>query len=373
MIKIDNLVKHFSNPRGEPICGLDKVSFAVAEGQFFTLLGPSGCGKTTLLRSIAGLERPSTGEIHIGGELVCSAERNRFLAPNERDIGMVFQSYAIWPHMTVFDNVAFPLTVSKCRYKKKEIAQRVDRALATVRLEGYQDRPAPNLSGGQQQRLALARALVREPKVLLLDEPLSNLDAKLREQMRFELRELQHRLGITTIYVTHDQTEALAMSNMVAVMSQGKIIQQGWPREIYEQPRTQFTADFVGSTNFLAGRVVGDPVEDGVCLVETQLGDLLCNVPNTNQKGEPVLIAVRPQNLLVTHNPPAGAHNVFSGTLRETVFLGEYVDCRVEVGSIVFRVYTHPHLNIHRGERLFIRIPRDLCTVIPRERTPANH
>ncbi len=373
MIKIDNLVKCFSGPRGEPVCALDKVSFAVTEGQFFTLLGPSGCGKTTLLRLIAGLERPSTGEIYIGGELVCSAERNKFLAPNERDIGMVFQSYAIWPHMTVFDNVAFPLTVSKRRYKKKEIAQRVEKALATVRLEGYQDRPAPNLSGGQQQRLALARALVREPKVLLLDEPLSNLDAKLREQMRFELRELQHQLGITTIYVTHDQTEALAMSNIVAVMSQGKIIQQGWPRQIYDQPLSQFTANFIGSTNFLAGKVVGEPDEAGIRLVETQLGNLHCHLPNTIPKGEQVLIAIRPQNVLVTHNPPAGAHNIFSGTLRETIFLGEYMDCRVEVGSIVFRVYIHPHLNIHRGEKLFIQIPRDLCTVIPRERVPANH
>lgn len=373
MIKVDDLAKHFSDSNGEPVFALNKVSFTVTEGQFFTLLGPSGCGKTTLLRLIAGLERPSAGEIYIGEELVCSANRNKFLAPNERDIGMVFQSYAIWPHMTVFDNVAFPLAVGKRRYKKKEIAQRVEKALATVRLEGYQNRPAPNLSGGQQQRLALARALVREPKVLLLDEPLSNLDAKLREQMRFELRELQHRLGITTIYVTHDQTEALAMSNMVAIMSHGKIIQQGQPREIYEQPLTRFTADFVGSTNFLTGKVMGEPDEDGFRLVETEPGNLLCYVPDTLQTGEAVLIAIRPQNILVTHNPPADAHNIFLGTLYETIFLGEYMDCRIEVESTIFRAYLHPHLNIQRGEKLFIQMPRNLCTVIPLEHASANH
>lgn len=367
MVTVDNLVKNFEGQRGETVRALDGVSFSVAEGTFFTLLGPSGCGKSTTLRLIAGLERPALGEIHIDGQLVCSAEQNRFLPVNERDIGMVFQSYAIWPHMTVFDNVAFPLTVSKRRYKKKEIAQRVDKALATVQLDGYQDRPAPNLSGGQQQRLALARALVREPKVLLLDEPLSNLDAKLRERMRFELRELQRQLGITTLYVTHDQTEALAMSTTVAVMSRGKVVQQGKPREIYEQPTTQFTADFIGSTNLLAGKVAGEPGENSARLVETQHGNLLCYVPAEIQKGEAVLISIRPQNVLVSRETTADAYNIFPGRLRETAFLGEYVDCQVEVGSNLFRVYMHPRLNIDRGEEVYVHLPRDLCTVIPQK------
>jgi iron(III) transport system ATP-binding protein len=235
MIRVENLVKVFRGSHGEQVHALDGVSFSVHEGQFFTLLGPSGCGKTTLLRLIAGLENPQAGEIHIGGKLVCSADKKHFVPANERDIGMVFQSYAIWPHMSVFENVAFPLKVSKQRYDRNEIRNRVDRALATVRLDGYQDRPAPFLSGGQQQRLALARALVREPKIRLRDEPLSNLDAKFREQLRIELRQLQRQLGITTIYVTHDQAEALALSNTVAVMSRGKIIQQ--EAEIYEHPR----------------------------------------------------------------------------------------------------------------------------------------
>lgn len=367
MVKVDNLVKDFEGPHGETVHAVDGVSFEVPDGRFFTLLGPSGCGKTTTLRLIAGLERGAAGEICIGEQLVSSAARQVFVPPNERDIGMVFQSYAIWPHMTVFDNVAFPLTVGKRRYKRKEIAQRVSKALATVQLDGLQDRPAPNLSGGQQQRLALARALVHEPRVLLLDEPLSNLDAKLREHMRIELRELQRQLKITTVYVTHDQTEALAMSNIVAVMSKGKIVQQGKPREIYEQPVSQFTADFIGSTNFVAGRVVGEPVEDGARLVETRHGNLLCYVPGDIQTGEAVLISIRPQNALVSRQPTAGAHNVFTGKVRVAAFLGEYVDCQVEVGNDLLRVHLHPRLNVHRGEEVFVHLPRDLCTVIPAE------
>lgn len=365
MVIVDNLVKDFEGPHGEVVHAVDGVSFEVPEGKFFTLLGPSGCGKTTTLRLVAGLERAAGGEIRINDRLISSSPQRVFVPPNERDIGMVFQSYAIWPHMTVFDNVAFPLTVGKRKYGKKEIAERVGKALATVQLDGLEDRPAPNLSGGQQQRLALARALVREPQVLLLDEPLSNLDAKLREQMRLELRELQRQLGLTTIYVTHDQTEALAMSNIVAVMSRGKIVQQGKPREIYEQPATQFTADFIGSTNFVAGKVVGDPVEDGARLVETRHGNLLCLVPADIQKGEEVLISIRPQNALVSRETTSGARNVFTGKVRVAAFLGEYVDCQVEVGGDLLRIHLHPRLNIRRGEEVFVHLPRGLCTVVP--------
>ncbi|MFQ5855963.1 MAG: ABC transporter ATP-binding protein [Anaerolineae bacterium] len=367
MVIVKDLVKVFEGERGEPIRAVDGVSFEVSEGKFFTLLGPSGCGKTTTLRLIAGLERPAAGEIRINGTVVSSAEQRIFVPPNERDIGMVFQSYAIWPHMTVFDNVAFPLTVGKRKCGRKEIEKRVNQALATVQMDGLQDRPAPHLSGGQQQRLALARALVREPKVLLLDEPLSNLDAKLREQMRLELRELQRQLGLTTIYVTHDQAEALAMSNLVAVMSWGKIVQLGKPREIYEQPVNQFTADFIGSTNFVSGKVIGEPLEDGGRLVETRHGNLLCHVPADIQKGEAVLISIRPQNALISRQPTAGAHNVFSGKVRVAAFLGEYVDCQVEVGGDLLRVHMHPRLKIRRGEEVFVHLPRDLCMVVPDE------
>ncbi len=367
MVVVDHLVKTFESKGHESVRAVDGVSFEVPEGRFFTLLGPSGCGKTTTLRAIAGLERPEAGEIRINERVVSSSAQRIFVAPNERDISMVFQSYAIWPHMTVFENVAFPLTVGKRKTGKQEVARRVDKALSLVQLDGLRNRPAPNLSGGQQQRLALARALVREPKVLLLDEPLSNLDAKLREQMRIELRELQRQLQLTTIYVTHDQAEALAMSNLVAVMERGRIVQLGRPRDIYDQPATKFTADFIGSTNFVPGTVVGDPIEDGARLVETLHGNLLCQVPADIQKGETVLISIRPQNVLVSREPAPNARNVFRGKVRVSVFLGEYVDCQVEVGDHVLRAHMHPRLRISRGEEVFVHLPRDLCTVVPDE------
>lgn len=370
MITVENLVKIFEGKDGGIVRAVDGVSFEVSSGRFFTLLGPSGCGKTTTLRMIAGLEIADKGEIRIDSYVVSSKEMGVFVPPHERGIGMVFQSYAIWPHMTVFDNVAFPLTVGKQKMNKKEVERKVEKALATVQMNGLQKRPAPHLSGGQQQRLALARALVGEPKVLLLDEPLSNLDAKLREQMRIELRELQRRLKITTLYVTHDQAEALAMSNVVAVMSQGKIVQQGKPREIYDQPSSEFTADFIGSTNFISGKIVGEPTEDGSRLVETTHGPLLCYVPEDIQKGESVLISVRPQNVLLAREKTPGAINVFHGRMRVSVFLGEYVDCQVEVGEDLLRAHMHSRLKISRGEDVYVHLPRELCTVVPKEETP---
>ncbi len=368
MVTAKNLVKLFETKGREVVRAVDGIDFEVPEGKFFTLLGPSGCGKTTTLRMIAGLEKPTSGEITIGDEVVSSADKNIFVPPNARDIGMVFQSYAIWPHMTVFDNVAFPLTVGKNKPSKAEVKRRVNKALATVQMDGLQDRPAPRLSGGQQQRLALARALISEPKVLLLDEPLSNLDAKLREQMRIELRELQRQLGITTIYVTHDQAEALAMSNMVAVMYLGKIVQLDKPREIYNSPKNEFTADFIGTTNFVSGKVVGDPLEDGARLVETAHGELLCFVPPEINNGDSVLISIRPQNVLISTEGTPNARNVFRGKLRVAVFLGEYMDCQVEVGSVLLRAHMHSRLRIRRGDEVYVHLPRDLCTVVPKER-----
>src|SRR5512132_3497553 len=257
MLKVEGLFTEYPNERGEIVRAAQDVSFTVAEGRLFTLLGPSGCGKTTTLRSIAGLERPRAGEISVNGRVVYSSSKGVFVTPNRRGFGMVFQSYAIWPHMNVFQNAAFPLEVGDKRYSRKEIRDKVMRVLSAVQLDHLADREATKLSGGQQQRLALARALVMEPALLLLDEPLSNLDAKLRERMRFELKRLQRELGITTVYVTHDQSEALALSHSIAVMNAGRIEQLGTPREVYERPRNQFVADFIGSTNFVAGDVAG--------------------------------------------------------------------------------------------------------------------
>lgn len=367
MIRVANLVKVFKDGHGGLVRALDEVSFDVLQGQFFTLLGPSGCGKSTVLRLVAGLEKPQAGEIYIADQLVCSAGRKLSLPPHERSIGMVFQSYAIWPHMTVYENVAFPLKFGKKRYQRQEIHRRVDLALAAVRLEGLKDRPAPYLSGGQQQRLALARALVREPKILLLDEPLSNLDAKLREQLRIELRQLQRQLGITTIYVTHDQAEALAMSDCVAVMSQGKIVQLGGPRDIYENPSNQFTADFIGSTNFLAGHVLEGFGENGYRAIQTDQGVITCHVPDEIQPGAAVLISIRPQHILASRELDQTGTNNLVGILREHAFLGEYLDCQVELGDRMLRLYLSPDSVLQRGEMVRVQLPGHLCTVIPQQ------
>src|SRR3990172_3673657 len=256
MLSVKALFTEYPNERGETVKAAQDVSFDVAEGKLFTLLGPGGCGKTTPLRSIAGLEKPRAGEISVGGRVVCASRKGTFVTPNKRNFGMVFQSYAIWPHMNVFQNAAFPLEVGKTRMSRQKIEEKVMRVLATVALDHLADREATKLSGGQQQRLALARALTMEPELLLLDEPLSNLDAKLRERMRFELKRLQAELGVTSAYVTHDQNEALGMSHPIAVMNQGQIVQMGSPREIYERPASRFVADFVGSTNFVSGQVL---------------------------------------------------------------------------------------------------------------------
>src|SRR3954463_8391990 len=274
MLSVKGLCTEYLNERHQAIRAAHDVSFDVPPGKLFTLLGPSGCGKTTTLRSIAGLERPQAGEIRVGDELIYSAARRIFVPPNQRGLGMVFQSYAIWPHMTVYENAAFPLRVGRRKLARREIDERVRRVLATVDLSEMAQREATKLSGGQQQRLALARALVMEPRLLLLDEPLSNLDAKLRERMRFELKRLQRELGITTVYVTHDQSEALALSHAIAVMNRGRIEQIGTPREIYERPLNQFVADFVGTTNFLDATVSGADGAAGYYRVRCELGEL---------------------------------------------------------------------------------------------------
>src|SRR5579875_3447206 len=244
MIGIRNLTMTYRTAAGEHQA-VKGVSLEIKQGQFYTLLGPSGCGKTTILRCVAGLEHPDGGEIQIGGRTVYSGDNRTWVPPHDRNIGMVFQSYAIWPHMTVFENVAFPLTVSG-RLERKAIERKTMEVLELVGLADTAKRSATALSGGQQQRVALARALVREPRVLLLDEPLSNLDAQLRERMRGEIREVQQKLGITAVYVTHDQSEALAISDLVMLMNQGNIVEMGQPQQIYRFPRAEFTANFIG-------------------------------------------------------------------------------------------------------------------------------
>ena len=361
MLFVTGLCTDYVSDRGQVVRAAQDVSFEVPAGKLFTLLGPSGCGKTTTLRSIAGLERPRAGEIRVGTDVVFS--RDVFVPPNRRGLGMVFQSYAIWPHMSVFENAAFPLRVASKRISRQEIRERVTRVLKTVDLGDLAEREATKLSGGQQQRLALARALVMEPRLLLLDEPLSNLDAKLRERMRFELKRLQRELGITTVYVTHDQSEALALSHSIAVMNAGRIEQVGSPREIYERPRNQFVADFVGSTNFLKARVLA---RDGdFYRVSSQIGGMKVLATDALATDEIVTISVRPEDIELSEEKREG-DNAWEGTVYQKVFLGESVDFVVTIGDYHLQCKAHPSLRTRVEEPIFLRMDPEKCVALKR-------
>jgi iron(III) transport system ATP-binding protein len=366
VIEIAGLAKTFGDRRSLGVRAVDNVSFKVQEGRFYTLLGPSGCGKTTTLRCIAGLERPDSGEIEVAGQKVFSFSSGTFVPAYRRPIGMVFQSYAIWPHMTVFENVAFPLRVGKQKFSADQIRQKVRHALEQVELGETEARMATQLSGGQQQRLALARALVREPQVLLLDEPLSNLDAKLRERMRVELRELQRRLRITTIYVTHDQIEALSMSNVIAVMSAGVIVQEGPPREIYLRPKTQFVAQFIGSTNQFPGKVRNLNGE-GSGSVSTEVGEIACGITNDLSPGTPVVVVVRPESVVLHRKRPPETGNVVEGKVATAMFLGEYLECSIELGNMILQTHQPHSLALRRGDTVWIELPPEECMALHAE------
>jgi len=363
MIRIKNLNMTYRSANNEHHA-VRGVSLEVATGQFYTLLGPSGCGKTTTLRCVAGLEEPDTGTIEVGDELVFSAEQGLWTDPFNRDIGMVFQSYAIWPHMKVFDNVAFPLRQMKPALSRAVIRDRVMQSLSLVKLDDLADRPAPFLSGGQQQRLALARALVREPKVLLLDEPLSNLDAKLREEMRSELRDLVKKLSLTTLFVTHEQIEALTMSDRIGVMNQGVIVQEGTPAEIYGKPTHAFVADFIGKTNFVKGRAsVSERDTEGLITVDTAVGQLQTRITDSFKSGDKVLVVIRPECIAVGPDGAAGA-NIVEGTVDSLSFLGNLVDCMVTVAGQALQVQLVPPVTVQAGQRVTLYLPPDNCVAM---------
>ena len=359
--------KSASGDKGSSVPAVKGVSLEVEQGRFMTLLGPSGCGKTTTLRCIAGLERPDDGEILLGNRVLFSGSRSIRVPANARGIGMVFQSYAIWPHMTVFENVAFPLQCSTYwkRISKDEIKRRVERVLAAVSLAGLEGRSATALSGGQQQRLALARALVMEPPLLLLDEPLSNLDAKLREGLRFELKRLQRELGITTLYVTHDQTEALSMSNTIAVMRDGVIDQLGTPREIYDSPTSLFTANFIGTSNFVEAKVAAK-LEGGTYRVEHAAGPLVVTSERTFVVGDEVVVSIRPERLMMLEDRgTAGINSEWTGTVQAKAFLGEAVDYLVMVGDQELRLRTDTSLDVPTGSDVTLSFPKQHCSLLP--------
>jgi iron(III) transport system ATP-binding protein len=361
---VKSLCTEYPGDRGQAVRATHDVSFEVPDGKLFTLLGPSGCGKTTTLRSIAGLEAPKSGEISLHGKVVFSSAAGISIPSNRRNFGMVFQSYAIWPHMTVYQNAAFPLQVRRHKPDRKKIADKVMGVLHAVALDDVAERAATKLSGGQQQRLALARALVMEPQLLLLDEPLSNLDAKLRERMRFELKRMQRELALTTVYVTHDQSEALALSHEIAVMSQGRIVQIGAPREVYERPCNRFVADFIGTTNFIDAQVI-EETGDGRCRVGTPVGTL--NVRCLDRPPGAVIVSVRPEDVELSEREPEGAEidTVCSGIVDAKVFLGEYLDFRVKIGDVVLLARAHPSLRTPVGDKIFVRMRADKCIALP--------
>jgi iron(III) transport system ATP-binding protein len=365
MIRIENLHVRFNSDAGE-VHAVRGISIDVAEGEFYTLLGPSGCGKTTTLRCLAGLERPTSGHILINDQSVHDSERGVSVPAHRRDIGMVFQSYAIWPHLTVFENVAFPLRENRPKVPEAEIRSRVTKALDLVQLSGYESRPSPFLSGGQQQRLALARAIVRESRVVLLDEPLSNLDAKLRAETRLELRNLVKRLNMTAVYVTHDQTEALTMADRVAVMNEGEIVQESSPRDIYQKPNSQFVAKFIGQINFIDGEIANPPAtgEGSKAIVDTVWGKLACADGRGVAVGTKVTIAIRPENIHLASGTNATGANLITGKVAEIVFLGDSLDCRVAIGSSELGIRLHPSNAVKVGDDLHMQVDPDDLTIL---------
>jgi iron(III) transport system ATP-binding protein len=313
------------------------------------------------LRCIAGLESPLQGEIYIHNTLVFSASKNMLVPSYKRDIGMVFQSYAVWPHMTVFQNVAYPL--GSRNYSREEVKRRALEALDTVGLSGLSDRPTPKLSGGQQQRVALARAIAGDPRILLFDEPLSNLDAKLREEMRGEIRRLQKRLGITALYVTHDQLEALTISDQIAIMNQGKIVEIGSPQDIYLRPRSLFAANFVGLMNVIPAKKKSH-LAGNEALLEIPFGEMRCVLQSNRINGAEIHVLVRPENITILLSAPLDVNNVWSGQLVEKTFLGESLDCQVSMGGFLLRARVDPYSKVKEGDKVFVQIDASRCTTL---------
>jgi iron(III) transport system ATP-binding protein len=363
-----------AGPGSKDLPALNGINLAIDEGEFFTLLGPSGCGKTTLLRCIAGLEVPDSGEIRLGDSLLFSSTRGVNVPPNRRGLGMVFQSYAIWPHMDVEGNVAYPLTVRGRRrqYTRAEVERRVAKLLDVVQIAHLSRRKATMLSGGQQQRLAVARALVMEPPVLLLDEPLSNLDTRLREDLRVELMRLQKALGVTAVYVTHDQSEALAMSSSVAVMKDGVLQQTGTPEALYDYPRTRFVASFLGAANLVEAKVLSvdrGGTEHGKQLsqfeLETDWGAQFAAIGQTEYfAGKRVTTAVRPEGVKLASSSRGREPGSWSGVVESVQFLGDAVDYRVRVRDQVLRCRCDRSQHFSVGEAVGLELRIKACTVL---------
>jgi iron(III) transport system ATP-binding protein len=356
-IEIKNLLKRFKK-----VVAVNHIQLEVKEGEMLTLLGPSGCGKTTTLRCIAGLEIPEDGDIVIDGKPMLS---EGFVHSSQRGIGMVFQNYAVWPHMKVFSNVAYGLKLKKI--SRRDIQKRVMEALELVGLEGLGDRYPSQLSGGQQQRVALARALVGNPKVLLLDEPLSNLDAKLREKMRFEIKSLVKRMGITAVYVTHDQAEAMVISDRIAVMDSGNIVQLGTAQEIYKKPANKFVADFIGTMNFMSGEVVQASQDTDVVCVRTEFSEqVLCTTDGVTEAtpGREVYVSIRPEDVEVFTMPPKDKENLFKGIIANKAYLGNFLYLFVKMNGIIIQAQVPHNLSQDEGQEVHLFLDPKKCMIL---------
>ncbi|MCB2020200.1 MAG: ABC transporter ATP-binding protein [Burkholderiaceae bacterium] len=359
-IRIEGVAKHYQS-EGKTVKALDNVDLTIPANEIFTLLGPSGCGKTTLLRCIVGLETPDTGEIRIGDELVWSRPRGINVPTEKRGLGMVFQTYAIWPHMSVFDNVAYPLQIRGMA--RRDIQDKVASVLRFVQLEGLDKRSATRLSGGQQQRVALARALVAEPKVILFDEPLSNLDAKLREETRKELKSFLGKLKITAVYVTHDRVEALALSDSIAVMRAGSIVEIGTPQKIYFQADHRFVADFIGRANLVGATVRGREGEHTV--VDTALGTFAC-ASRDLAPGSEATLCIRPEFMRVVAGAPVAGVNVVGGVVESLAFVGEVYEVEIRSAGLLLLARIEPGADIHEGDSVSFSVDPAHCLLVSR-------
>jgi len=356
-IEIQGLFKRFKD-----VVAINRIELEIQQGEMLTLLGPSGCGKTTTLRCIAGLERPDEGDIVIDGKPMLS---QGFVQPSKRGIGMVFQNYAVWPHMKVFNNIVYGLKLK--RMPRTEINAKAQEVLAMVGLAGLEDRYPSQLSGGQQQRVALARALVGNPKVLLLDEPLSNLDAKLREELRFEIKSLVKRMGITAVYVTHDQAEAMVISDRIVVMESGNVVQIGTAQEIYAKPANRFVADFIGTMNFMPGEIVAVLPDAAGVHVRTEFSDkIVCTASagSTASAGETVYASIRPEDVEIFTDPPQDRDNLFKGTIVHKAYLGNFLYFFVSVNDTMIRVQVPHHLPQEEGQDLYVHLNPQKCMLL---------
>lgn len=359
---VDQITKMYGNT-----LAVENIEFSVGRGEMVTLLGPSGCGKSTILRCVAGLEKINSGQIIIDGERVSSAKENIFVATEKRDIGMVFQSYAVWPHMTVWGNVAFPLQVHKV--SRKEIRPRVEKMLSIVGLERMADRNVTKLSGGQQQRVVLARALVQNPRLLLFDEPLSNLDARLRVSMRFEIRKLQQKVRISALYVTHDQTEAMVLSDRVIVMNKGRIEQVGPPLEIYRKPASAFVASFFGEVNFIEGEIApfngsSGPVPVGV-EVDNKKQEILAQPQKGLTAGDRVYVCIRPQDVQMDAQYGEGENiRTFKGKIKQIVRMGSHVEYFIDLGKVELLCHSIRDSGKNVGEDVTVALRPEQCICV---------